>query len=85
MLPDRHGDYPHESLAEDFRGLVERVAIVTMQTTRQAAARGPITAVGKVLVRVDYQQGSSADYVFLTAGEDGIRKSTGGMRVKRSA
>jgi hypothetical protein len=77
MLSESARQLSADSLAEDFRGPVDRVAIVNMQTTRQVSAQGPITAVGKVLVRVDYQQGSSADHVFLMAREDGIWKVDG--------
>jgi hypothetical protein len=74
MLPESARRLTAESLAEDFPEPVERVAIVTMHTTKLRSADGRTTGLGKVLVRVDYQQGASADYVFLMARKDGTWK-----------
>nr|MDT0658898.1 hypothetical protein [Micromonospora sp. DSM 115978] len=74
MLPQSARRLTAESLAEDFPEPIERVAIVTMHTTKLRSVDGRTTGLGKVLVRVDYRQGSSADYVLLMAREDGAWK-----------
>jgi Flp pilus assembly protein TadB len=72
MIPAQRQETTPEQLVRQFPEYITHCEILRVQITQARSTKGQYSKLGKLLVRLDYQSGSSVDYVFLLVRADRV-------------
>jgi Flp pilus assembly protein TadB len=72
MVPAQRREVTPEQLARQFPEYIAHCEVLRAQITQARSSKGQYSRLAKLLVRLDYQSGSSVDYVFLLLRADGV-------------